>query len=190
MPRVKIVECDPNRIHDVDLFPMAAEDPVFEAVPLEQLSIAIEKNSFSDNARQLVQHGTKFPDKGRRASIFEAARDMHGRGWTLADATAVLVAVGQNLKLEPDNLADVPRQVKNAFSTPASPGYAAGETASIDFATSGPTAVADDDEYDEALESIPLPEPPAMPPRPSLPLPAATSTQPPPARSGCSRRRQ
>ena len=168
MPRVKIVECDPNRIHDVDLFPMAAEDPVFEAVPLEQLSIAIEKNSLSDNARNLVQHGAPFPDKGRRASIFEAARDMHGRGWTLADATAVLVAVGQKLKLEPDNLADVPRQVKNAFSTPASPGYAAGETATIDFATSGPTAVADDDEYDEALESIPLPEPPAMPPRPSL----------------------
>ena len=167
MPRVRIVECDPNRIHDVDLFPMAAEDPVFEAVPLEQLSIAIEKNSLSDNARQLVQHGTPFPDKGRRASIFEAARDMHGRGWTLADATAVLVAVGQKLKLEPDNLADVPRQVKNAFSTPASPGYAAAECASIDFATSGPTAVADD-EYDEALESIPLPEPPAMPPRPSL----------------------
>ena len=168
MPRVRIVECDPNRIHDVDLFPMAAEDPVFEAVPLEQLAIAVEKNSLSDNARQLVQHGTPFPDKGRRASIFEAARDMHGRGWTLADATAVLVAVGQKLKLEPDNLADVPRQVKNAFSTPASPGYAAGETATIDFATSGPTAVADDDEYDEALESIPLPEPPAMPPRPSL----------------------
>jgi hypothetical protein len=168
MPRVKIVECDPNRIHDVDLFPMAAEEPVFEAVPLEKLAIAIEKNSLSDNARRLVQHGTKFPDKGRRASIFEAARDMHGRGWTLADATAVLVAVGQNLKLEPDNLADVPRQVKNAFSTPASPGYAAGETATIDFATSGPTAVADDDEYDAALEAIPLPEPPAMPPRPSL----------------------
>lgn len=167
MPRVRIVECDPNRIHDVDLFPMAAEDPVFEAVPLEQLSIAIEKNSLSDNARQLVQHGIQFPDKGRRASIFEAARDMHGRGWTLADATAVLVAVGQKLKLEPDNLADVPRQVKNAFSTPASPGYAAAETATIDFATSGPTAMADD-EYDEALESIPLPEPPAMPPRPSL----------------------
>ena len=168
MPRVRIVECDPNRIHDVDQFPMAAEDPVFEAVPLEQLSIAIEKNSLSDNARNLVQHGAPFPDKGRRASIFEAARDMHGRGWTLADATAVLVAVGQKLKLEPDNLADVPRQVKNAFATPASPGYAAAECATIDFATSGPTAVADDDEYDEALESIPLPEPPAMPPRPSL----------------------
>lgn len=167
MPRVKIVECDPNRIHDEDLFPMAAEDPVFEAVPLEQLSIAIEKNSLSDNARQLVQHGIQFPDKGRRASIFEAARDMHGRGWALADATAVLVAVGQKLKLEPDNLADVPRQVKNAFATPASPGYAAAECATIDYATSGPVAVADDD-YDEALESIPLPEPPAMPPRPSL----------------------
>ncbi len=168
MPRVKIVECDPNRIHDVDQFPMAAEDPVFEAVPLEQLSIAIEKNSLSDNSRKLVQDGIQFPDKGRRASIYEAARDMNARGWTLADSTAVLVAVGQKLKLEPDNLADVPRQVKNAFATPASPGYAAGETASIDFATSGPTAVADDDEYDEALESIPLPEPPAMPPRPSL----------------------
>jgi hypothetical protein len=59
--------------------------------------------------------------------------------------------------------------VKNAFSTPASPGYAAAEVASIDFATSGPTALMGaDDDYDAELEAIPLPEPPAMPPRPSL----------------------
>jgi histone H3/H4 len=59
--------------------------------------------------------------------------------------------------------------VKNAFSTPASPGYAAAEVASIDFATSGPTALMGaEDDYDAELEAIPLPEPPAMPPRPSL----------------------
>jgi len=170
MPRVKIMACDPNRIHDVDLFPMAAEDPVFEAVPLEKLAIAIEKNSLSDNSRKLVQDGIVFPDKGRRASIYEAGRDMNARGWTLADSTAVLVAVGQKLKLEPDNLADVPRQVRNAFSTPASPGYAAAETVTIDFGTSAPIAPAPDDPFDADLEAIPLPESPALPARPDLAL--------------------
>ncbi|MEI6634943.1 MAG: DNA-primase RepB domain-containing protein, partial [Planctomycetota bacterium] len=167
-PRVRIIDCNPNRMYAVREFPIADAEPTYTVVPLEDLAVQIEAGSMGDATRALVEAGTLFTGKGRRASIFEAARDMHGRGWTLADATAVLVSVGQKLELEPDNLADVPRQVKNAFSTPASPGYAAAECASIDFATSGPTAVADDDEYDEALESIPLPEPPAMPPRPSL----------------------
>lgn len=170
-PRVKIISCDPNRIYNADLFPMAAAEPIYEAVPVEQLAIAVGEKSLSDASRALVEQGTLFKDKGRRASIFEAARDMHARGWPMADATTVLLAVGSKLGLEPDDLADVRRQVKNAFKKPATPGHAEAEVATIDFEASAPIAPApDDDPYDAELEAIPLPEPPSMPPRPSLAL--------------------
>jgi hypothetical protein len=170
MPRVRLVACDPNRIYPATAFPMAAPTPEIEVVPLEKLAIAIERGSMADKTRALVESGIVFPGKGRRASIYEAARDLHGRAWDLADAQKVLVAVGQRLGLEPDDLADVPRQVKNAFATPAMPGYAAAETATIDFEACKPQAVAEDDDYDAELEAIPLPEPPALPPRPELAL--------------------
>lgn len=169
MPRVRLVECDPNRIYPVDVFPMAEAEPVFEAVPLEKLAVVIEKGSMGDKTRALVEQGTVFPGKGRRASIFEAARDLHGRAWDRADAEKVLVAVGLRLGLEPDDVEDIPRQVINAFASPASPGFASAETATIDFEASVPRAVVAEN-YDEALESIPLPEPPALPPRPALAL--------------------
>lgn len=166
-PRVRLVECDPNRMHPARLFPLADAEPTYQAVPLEQLAVQIEAGSMADATRALVQDGTTFPGKGRRASIYEAARDLHARGWSHADATAVLVAVGAKLGLEHGDLEDVPRQVKNAFGKPATPGYAAAEVASIDFETSKPAAAADDD-YDAELEALPLPQPPALPPRPEL----------------------
>lgn len=171
-PRVRLIACNPNAIYPASLFPMAAEEPEYEAVPLEKLAIVIERGSMADKTRALVEAGTVPEDKGRRASIYEAARDMHARGWTLDDARKVLVAVGQRLGLEPDDLADVPRQVKNAFDKPATPGYAEAEAASIDFEGSAPIAPApdDDDAYDAELEAIPLPQPPALPPRPALAL--------------------
>lgn len=169
MPRVRLIECDPNRIYPASLFPLADPAPTFEAVPLEKLAIVIERGSMADKTRALVERFEKFPGKGRRASIFEAARDMHARGWSLADAEKVLVAVGGELGLEPDDVADVARQVQNAFDTPATPGFAAAEVATIDFSASAPRPV-DDEEYDAELEAIPLPAPPALPPRPEIAL--------------------
>lgn len=168
-PRVKLIECDPNRIYPASLFPLAAPLPTFEVVPLEQLAIVIEKGSMSDKTRALVERFEVSADKGRRASIFEAARDMHGRGWDLADAEKVLVAVGGELGLEPDDVEDVRRQVRNAFKTPATPGFAAAEVATIDFTAAAPRP-ADDEEYNAELEAIPLPVPPPLPPRPALAL--------------------
>ena len=169
-PRVQIVSCDPNRIYPASLFRLADPEPVYQAVPLEQLAVKIELGSMADATRALVHDGQVFEGKGRRASIYEAARDMAARGWTVADATEVLAAVGVKLGLEPDDAADIPRQVRNAFAKPATPGYAAAEVGSIDFEASRPSAVAADDEYDAELEAIPLPLPPALPPRPELAL--------------------
>jgi len=96
---------------------------------------------------------------------------MNARGWTLADATAVLVTVGGKLGLARDDLADVPRQVRNAFSRPSNPGYAEAETVYLDVEASAPRPNGDGDgQYDADLEALPLPLPPPMPPRPSLAL--------------------
>lgn len=170
-PRVRLVECDPNRLCPASAFPMADPELEYQAVPLEQLATKIEAGSMSDATRQLVEKQTLLAGKGRRASIFEAARDMHARAWALADATAVLVAVAGKLGLELDDVADVARQVKNAFGTPANPGYAAGESARV-LPTARAAAAATDgeDEYLEELESLPLPQPPALPSRPELAL--------------------
>ncbi|MFM8414228.1 MAG: DNA-primase RepB domain-containing protein [Planctomycetota bacterium] len=170
MPRVEIVACDPNRIYEAGIFSMTSPEPAFEAVPLERLAIAIEKNSLSDGARALVENGRLFPNKGRRASIFEAARDMHARGWELDQAAAVLMAVGGRLGLEPDDQADIPRQVRNAFATPTTPGFAVAETATIQFPAAGPITPVAADDYDADLEAMPLPEAPALPPRPARAL--------------------
>jgi hypothetical protein len=168
-PRVVLVECDPNRRYPASCFPIADPEPEYQAVPLEQLAMVIEKGSLSDASRALVERRELFKGKGRRQSLFAAARDMHARGWTAADAEAVLVETGKKLELEPDDLADFARQVKNAFASPASPGYAAAETATITFTASSskPTAEAEgDDDYLAELEALPLPEPPKPPSMP------------------------
>jgi hypothetical protein len=168
-PRVRLVECDPNRLYPAAAFPLADPEPVYQAVPLEQLAGKIEAGSMADSTRQLVEQGSVIPGKGRRQSIFEAARDMNARAWSLEDATAVLVAVAERLKIEPDDIEDIPRQVKNAFNKPATPGFAKQETATI-VCTGSPLVAAGDDEYLAELESIPLPMPPALPGRPELAL--------------------
>ena len=170
-PRVELVECDPNRIYPASLFPMAAPMPEVVPVPLEELAIKIEKGSLSDASRALIETSTLFEHSGRRTSIFKAARDMNARGWTSADATDVLVAVGVKLGLEREDVTDIPRQVRNAFSKPSMPGYAAAETIYLDVEASAPRPVADSPgEYDADLEALPLPLPPPLPPRPALAL--------------------
>jgi len=170
-PRVQLVECDPNRMYPAKHFPMADLMPEIVPVPLEELAIKIEKGSLSDAARALVETSTLFEHSGRRTSIFKAARDMNARGWTLADATDVLLAVGVKLGIEREDVSDIPRQVRNAFRQPAMPGYAAAETIYLDVEASAPRPVADAaGEYDADLEALPLPLPPPMPPRPALAL--------------------
>ena len=169
-PRVRLVDCDPNRIYEAAAFPLAEGEPVYQAVPLQELATKIDAGSMADATRQLVELAAVIPGRGRRQSIYEAARDMHARAWSVDDATAVLAAVGGKLGLEPDDLEDIPRQVRNAFDKPATPGFAKQETARIVCTSSAAAAASDDEEYLAELESIPLPMPPALPPRPELAL--------------------
>lgn len=152
----------------VSLFPMASPEPDFEPVPLKDLAITIKAGSMSDATRALVDGAALFPKMGRRQSLFAAARDMAAREWSREDAVQVLSKVGEDLGLEGPDLRDVRRLVRNAFKTPATPGYSQAETATIDFASvADATAEA---ECGPELETTPLPAPPPWPDRPDLAL--------------------
>jgi hypothetical protein len=166
-PRVEVVAVLRGPLagrYPVALFPMAAPEPAFDPVPIKDLAIKLEAGSMSDATRALVGSATLFPKMGRRQSLFAAARDLAAREWPREEAVQVLDRVGRDLGLEGPDLRDVRRLVRNAFSTPASPGFAAAETATIDFEASAPPA------YDEDLERMPLPEPPPWPDRPDVAL--------------------
>lgn len=169
-PRVELVECHADRVYHVSQFPIALPEPPVVVVPPEELPIAIGKYSLADASRALIEKGTLYPNTGRTVSIFRAARDMHARGWELAEATSVLVAVGHRLGIEPSDLRDIPRQVKNAFEMPSTPGYAAAEVAEIDMTALPARLPSGDEPYDKDLEALPLPLPPSLPPRPVLAL--------------------
>ncbi len=169
-PHVQLVECDATRIYPASVFPKAAPLPTCEVVPLEKMAVAIEKGSLSDASRALITSGTLFPNAGRRQSLFRAARDMGARGWDIDEATTVLVAVGAKLDVEPEDLRDIPRQVRNAFNTPSNPGYAASEVAEVDMDSLPPKPLRIDEPYDQDLEALPLPLPPSLPPRPTIAL--------------------
>ena len=169
-PHVQLVEVNPERVYAASVFPKASPLPPCHVVPLEEMGVAIERGSLSDASRGLIANGELFPDAGRRHSIYRAARDMGARGWEVEEACRVLVAVGAKLDLEPEDLRDIPRQVRNAFSTPSNPGYAACEVAEVDIESLPPRSLRNDEPYDGDLEALPLPLPPSLPPRPAIAL--------------------
>jgi hypothetical protein len=169
-PRVELIECRPERVYPIAMFPVAPPEPPVIGVPFEELAVAIEKGSLSDASRALIEQGTRFPEVGRMVSIYRAAGDMNARGWGLEDATRILVTVGQRLGIEPAELSDIPRQVRNAFTKPWRPGYAAAEVAVVDLGALPAVRTLEEEPYDSSLESLPLPLPPSLPDRPAIAL--------------------
>jgi hypothetical protein len=169
-PRVELIECQPERVYPIAMFPVAPPEPPVIGVPFEELAVAIEKGSLSDSSRALIEQGTLFPKSGRMVSIYRAAGDMHARGWGVEDATRILVAVGQRLGIETAELSDIPRQVRNAFAKPWTPGYATAELAVVDVESLPTRRTLEEEPYDSSLESLPLPLPPSLPDRPAIAL--------------------
>lgn len=163
--RVLLVEAHEDRRYKIDAFPLGPEVPAYDPIPLDQLAVKIETGSMSDNTRKLIEKLELFPNNvGRRGSVYAAARDLHGRAWPFTDALAVLTATGEKLGLDGFDLEDLPRQIRRAFATPATPGKATAESFEIDFGASAPSAM------DEELEAMTLPELPAWPNRPDVAL--------------------
>lgn len=99
-PRAEIVEVASSRVYSWD--DMAPRD--------------MEKRS-----REFLHRGTLLPGSQRRETIFTVACDLQARGWKLPDAENAIMDVVPSLELPVEDVADLPRQIRNAFSAPRAP---------------------------------------------------------------------
>lgn len=72
-------------------------------------------------SREFLALGTLLPGEKRRETVFAVACDLKARGWERADAEAAIMPVAGTLGLEVEDLADLPRQIRNAFAVERSP---------------------------------------------------------------------
>lgn len=113
-PMAAIAFIDADRRYSITEFPEPVE-------PRQQAAHgAVEVGSMSVLARRFVDEGHVLPT-GRRATLFTVACDLAARGWTFEAAEAVLMDRARRLDLEPGEVDDLPRQIRNAFAAPRLP---------------------------------------------------------------------
>jgi hypothetical protein len=112
-PLAAIIDIDPTRRYSLD-----------ELTPRPQTTRIMSRAS-----REFLDRGTLLPSGGRRETIFTVACDLHAHGWSVGDAETEIMPRAQCLGLEPHDLADIPRQIRSAFSKPRTPLGAAAGTA-------------------------------------------------------------
>jgi hypothetical protein len=104
-PVAELLDVDPGRVYSFDeLAPRAA----------------LEGADMGDLSREFLESGRVLP-AGRRQTMFTVACDLAARGWTVDDATTAIMERMQTVGLPPDELADCPRQIANAWKTPRTP---------------------------------------------------------------------
>jgi hypothetical protein len=104
-PLARIIDIEPTRRYSLD-----------QLIPRPQTA-----RSMSRASRAFLDRGTLLPSGGRRETIFTVACDLQAHGWTLGDAETEIMPRAQCLGLQPHELADIPRQIRSAFSKPRSP---------------------------------------------------------------------
>jgi len=103
-PRAKLIEVDAGR--------------VYEVLEFEEAKIATQ--SMSALSRRFLETGYCLP-AGRRQTVFTVACDLHARGWEREHAARLLMVQAAALGLDADGLADLPRQIRNAFGKERTP---------------------------------------------------------------------
>ena len=103
-PRAKLIEVDAGR--------------VYEVLEFEEAKIATQ--SMSALSRRFLETGYCLP-AGRRQTVFTVACDLHARGWDYEHAARQLMVQAAALGLDADALADLPRQIRNAFGKERTP---------------------------------------------------------------------
>ena len=96
-------------------------------------------------SRDFLAKGTLLPGGKRRETIFTIACDLHARNWALSAAEVEIMQAARTLGLEPDEVADLPRQIRSAFSqkrTPLGSKVAISATESTDEGSAAITPVA------------------------------------------------
>jgi hypothetical protein len=112
-PLCSLIEAVPERVYDMIEFPDRVAEPKVTAGPMAEGSLSRFSRRFLDDG-WLAHHG-------RRHTMFTVACDMHARGWDIDAATGLIMERMRRLGLSESELADCPRQVRNAFAQPRSP---------------------------------------------------------------------
>jgi hypothetical protein len=116
-PTCTVLACEPDRAYGLEEFPdPAAFQKVEDKVPLQ-----VEAGSLSDLSRRFLHDGYLIPGHGRRDTVFTVACDLKARQWAQADAEVAIMRRARLLGLGPDDLADLPRQIANAFKGERTP---------------------------------------------------------------------
>lgn len=103
-PRAKLIDSDPQRVYEL----------------LEFQETAPAAQSMSALSRRFLETGYCLP-AGRRQTVFTVACDLHARGWDYETAARQLMVQAASLGLDADALADLPRQINNAFRKERTP---------------------------------------------------------------------
>lgn len=108
-PVAELVDVDASRVYSLD-------------------KLKPTTKGMSNATRAFVDRGEVALGHGRRESMFAAACDLRDRGWSPDEAEAVLIPRMRQFDFSEDDLADLPRQIHNAWKrepratpTPATP---------------------------------------------------------------------
>jgi hypothetical protein len=126
-PTCTVLACEPDRAYGLEEFPdPAAFQKVEDKVPLH-----VEAGSLSDLSRRFLHDGYLIPGHGRRDTVFTVACDLKARQWAQAEAEVAIMRRARLLGLGPDDLADLPRQIANAFKGERTPLQGKAEEAQV-----------------------------------------------------------
>lgn len=126
-PTCTVLACEPDRAYGLEEFPdPAAFQKVEDKVPLQ-----VAAGSLSDLSKRFLEDGYLLPGYGRRDTIFTVACDLKARQWAQADAEVAIMRRARLLGLGPDDLADLPRQIANAFKGERTPLQGKAEEAQV-----------------------------------------------------------
>jgi hypothetical protein len=125
-PTCTVVACDPDRAYGLEEFP----DPV-QFLKVEDKVPPPAAGSLSDLAKRFLDDGYLIPGYGRRDTIFTVACDLKARQWAQGDAEVAIMRRARLLGLGLDDLADLPRQISNAFKSERTPLQGPAEQAQV-----------------------------------------------------------
>jgi replicative DNA helicase len=102
-PFAVLKDCDPTRVYDLKRFMRQASQ-----------SVVVQQKSFSELSRRFLEEGYVMA-AGRRQTMFTVACDLAARGWSVAEATTLIMRRMRSVGLRHDDLDDCPRQIANAW---------------------------------------------------------------------------
>ena len=108
-PLCVVEGCEPDNAYSLEEFPEPAQ---FEE---QAAAEEVVPGSMGSLSRRFLADGYVMP-AGRRQTIFTVACDLRARQWGQGDAERAIVTVAKRLGLTGEELQDIPRQIRNAFS--------------------------------------------------------------------------